>query len=245
MTTGFPLLPERSPDELVRQTDWFCRHLHRDQDYFALARRLSGSVDSARQIYDLAVRKLLEDGNWHRLINPHAYMMRLIFDIAVARIDKALLPADQYISDRDVGPLPVYGGPPCEAVATLSAINQMDPAKRKILWAWRVERRSLRDIARKFHIKHEAVSDHAAKALVEFHSHLLTAFCDPARVCQKTDHFFGGGALRPVARRHRPWWRISRTDLLPLLIGMNIGIWGVTASAAITLCLPDIEGWLR
>ena len=70
-------LPDRSYDKVMRQTDWFRRHVHREQDYLALARRLSGSLEAAQEIYCAAMRQIIRDGNWHRIINPDAYLMRL------------------------------------------------------------------------------------------------------------------------------------------------------------------------
>ena len=238
-------LPDRSYEDGLRQTEWFRRHVLRSQDYFALARRLSGSLEAAQEIYCAAVRQIIADGNWQKIINPDAYLMRLIFDIAMARMDAALLPACQYVADREVGPLPVNGRSVGEATAVLNAIKQMPPARRKILWAWRVERRPLKDIARKFHIEPAAVTGLAAAALRDFHEHLQAAFCDPAQVCQRTDSFFGGQAVRPRAQRRRPRRRVSRGDLLPLLIGVNVGIWGTLASAGIALGLSQVGEWLR
>jgi len=238
-------LPDRSYDKVMRQTDWFRRHVHREQDYLALARRLSGSLEAAQEIYCAAMRQIIRDGNWHRIINPDAYLMRLIFDIAMGRMDAALLPAGQYMADRDVGPLPVDGRSVGETAAVLSAIERMQPARRKVLWAWRVERRPLNDLARKLHIEPEAITDQAAAALRDFHEHLQAAFCDPAQVCQKTDRFFGGPVVRSAAQRRRPGWRVSRADLLPLLIGVNIGIWGTVGSAGIAFGLSQVGEWLR
>jgi DNA-directed RNA polymerase specialized sigma24 family protein len=243
--TNTEILPDRATDDPIQKVDWFCRHLHRDQEYLALARRLSGSIESAQEVYELAMRRVLDEGNWCRIINPHAYMMRLIFDIAVARLENALLPAAQYISDREVGPLPIYGRSPGEAVAALTAIRQMRPANRKFLWAWQVERRSFRDMARKFHIKPDAVSGHAAKAIKEFHECLTAAFCDPARVCQRTDGFFGTAIMQRPARRYGPWWRVPPATLLPLLIGVNIGAWTAAGSTAIALNIAEIGGWFQ
>jgi DNA-directed RNA polymerase specialized sigma24 family protein len=239
------ILPHRSYHETIRQTDWVRRHLHEAQDCLALARRLSGSLEAAQEIHETAMCHVIRDGNWHRIINPQAYLMRLIFDIAVARMDAALLPAAQFISDREVGPLPVHGRTPGEVAAVVAAIKKMTPARRKILWAWRVELQPLKDIARQFHVKPEAVSRQAAQALGDFHEHLQAAFCDPAQVCQRTDSFFGGTVVQSTAKRPRPWWGVSRADRLPLLIGVNIGIWGAAATAGIAVGLSQVGEWLR
>jgi DNA-directed RNA polymerase specialized sigma24 family protein len=239
------LLPEPPYAQPGRQTDWFCLHLNRDQDYFALARRLSGSAEDASQIYHLAMGKVIEGGNWGRIISPHAYMMRLIFDIAVARTNSALLPASQYIASQDVGPLPAHERPPVGTDMALNAMQRMRRSNRDILWAWRVEGRSLRELARKFKIEPYAVSGRAAKALLEFHYLLQAAFCDPARVCRRTDAFFGGEVMKIVPGRHRPWWRIAQSEIMSLLMGLNIGIWGGAGISAVAHYLPEMEVWFK
>ena len=239
------LLPEPPYAQPGRQTDWFCRDLSRDQDYFALARRLSGSVEDASQIYHLAMRRVIEGGNWGRIINPHAYMMRLIFDIAVARTDSALLPASQYIASQEVGPLPAHEWPPVDAGMVRNAMRRMRRSNRNILWAWRVEGRCLPELARKFRIEPNAVSGRAAKAMLEFHYLLQAAFCDPARVCRRTDAFFGGEVIKIAPRRHRSWWRISRSEAVSLLMGLNIGIWGGAGISAVANYAPDIGVWFK
>lgn len=245
MSSKSSLLPEPPYAQPVRLADWFCRHLNKDQDCFALARRLSGSVEDANQVYHLAMRKVIEGGNWGRIINPHAYMMRLIFDIAVARTDSALLPASQYIASQDVGPLPAYEGPPVDADMALNAMQRMRRSNRNILWAWLVEGRSLRDLARKFRIEPNAVTGHAAKALLGFHYLLQAAFCDPSRVCRRTDWFFGGEAMKTHPGRNRPWWRVSQSEMVSLLMGLNIGIWGAAGISAVAPHLPEIGEWFK
>ncbi|CAL4868183.1 hypothetical protein MMA231_02458 [Asticcacaulis sp. MM231] len=246
MISKSSLLPEPPYAQPARQADWFCLHLTRDQDYFALARRLSGSVEDARQIYQSAMRKVIEGGNWGRIINPHAYMMRLIFDIAVARTDTALLPASQYIASQDVGPLPAHERPPVGADMALNAMQRMQRSNRDILWAWRVEGRSLRELARKFRIEPNAVSRRAAKALLEFHYLLQAAFCDPARVCRRTDAFFGGQeVIKTASGRRRSWWYIPRSEAVSLLMGLNIGICGAAGIFVVAHYLPEIGVWFK
>jgi hypothetical protein len=103
----------------------------------------------------------------------------------------------------------------------------------------------LRDLARKFKIEPNAVSGRAAKALLEFHYLLQAAFCDPARVCRRTDGFFGGDVMKAVSRKHRPWWCITQGEILSLLMGLNIGIWCGVGISAFAPHLPEMGEWFR
>jgi DNA-binding CsgD family transcriptional regulator len=222
---------------------WFSQHLHQDLEHYALARRLSGSAESAQEIRHLALQKVLDEDNWRRVINPDAYVKRLIFDIAVARMEATLLPASSYLADQDVGPLPEIPASIDEMVITMNAMQQMRGRNRKILSTW-AGRRSFKDIARKLHIERDKVSGHVAKAMSDFNNRLETEFCNPARVCQVTDSFFGAEARRcPVVRRRRAWWKLSWGDLSALLSGGSLGALMAAGIGAIYICAAHFGEW--
>ncbi|ESQ76558.1 hypothetical protein AEYBE204_19395 [Asticcacaulis sp. YBE204] len=179
--------------EAVVQGDWLRDHiLPHDAHYYALARRLSASYEDADAICQTALCRTTEGDQWRRISDPPAYMMRLIFDLAVAGMEARLPPASAYVADTDQLPdAPVEILPP-SADVTLAALSRLPTEAQQLLSAWRIEGLSCDALGHRFGLSPDAVTKAIARSLTALRNARYRAFCDPVQVCEWTDAFFGG-----------------------------------------------------
>jgi RNA polymerase sigma-70 factor (ECF subfamily) len=154
-----------------------------ERDFLGLARRLTGDIDSARDLVHDAYARILSGGTWVTLTHPRAYVMRAVYNLGLNKLRNArVVPMQQYaktetVSYADLSPdqFQVLSGRQ-EIDLLMSAISQLPPQCRKVVIMRRINEMRPRDIAQKLGISLSTVEKHLARGMV-----LLADYLDASR----------------------------------------------------------------
>lgn len=80
---------------------WFCEEISPyESQYTALAIRLTGNIDNARDlVHDAYAGRTLE--KWQQIDNPRAYMMRTVYNLGLNLIRRSRVVTMQQLADAD------------------------------------------------------------------------------------------------------------------------------------------------
>lgn len=154
-----------------------------ERDFLGLARRLTGDIDSARDLVHDAYARILSGDTWATLTHPRAYVMRAVYNLGLNKLRNArVVPMQQYaktetVSYADLTPdqFQVLSGRQ-EIDLMMSAISQLPPQCRKVVIMRRINEMRPREIAQKLGISLSTVEKHLARGMV-----LLADYLDASR----------------------------------------------------------------
>ena len=173
--------PVKAAKSWIRDVErWFGANISPyERDFLGIARRLTGDLDSARDVVHDAYAKVLAGETWSTLTHPRAYVMRVVYNLGLNRLrDAKVVPIQQYarvetVSYADMGP---------DAFETLSsrqeverlmdAIANLPPQCRKVVTMRKIDELRPREIAQRLNISLSAVEKHLARGLVLLANHL-------------------------------------------------------------------------
>lgn len=154
-----------------------------ERDFLGLARRLTGDIDSARDLVHDAYARILSGNTWTTLTHPRAYVMRAVYNLGLNKLRNArVVPMQQYaktetVSYADLTPdqFQVLSGRQ-EIDLLMSAISQLPPQCRKVVIMRRIDELRPRDIAQRLGISLSTVEKHLARGMS-----LLADYLDESR----------------------------------------------------------------
>ncbi len=179
---GQNLTPVAEARAWIRDVErWFGANLSPyERDFLGLARRLTGDIDSARDLVHDAYARILSGDTWTTLTHPRAYVMRAVYNLGLNKLRSArVVPMQQYAKTETIS----YADLSPDQFETLSsrqeidllmnAIAQLPPQCRRVVTMRKIEEMRPRDIAAKLGISLSTVEKHLARGLV-----LLTEYLD-------------------------------------------------------------------
>ncbi|HTM82199.1 RNA polymerase sigma factor [Asticcacaulis sp.] len=158
----------------LRDVDrWMCAEvLPHQYAYQALARRLTGNIEVARDVVQDVYAEILAGTNWQKAIDPKAYVLRIVYCRSVNWVNRQkIIPIHQLatyegLAHSDVGPDAfdnLSGREELEAVFEI--LDGMPVRCRQVIIMRRVEDLPPREIARRLGIDLVTVRRHMARGL--------------------------------------------------------------------------------
>lgn len=167
--------PPGSVKSWLREVDlWFVEQLSpHERVFLGLARRLTGDIESARDLVHDAYARVLSGDTWRGLTQPRAYLLRSIHNLGLNRIrDANVVPMQQLARIETIN----YADMSPDAFETLSAresaerlmraLDQLPPKCRQVMVMRRLEELPPREIARRLGVSLKAVEKHLTKGMV-------------------------------------------------------------------------------
>lgn len=176
---AFDVGPRRS--SWLREVDrWFAAQIFpHERELARLARRLTGSSESARDVVQEAYAEILSGDRWRALLNPRAYAFKVVRSTAarllarkrVISIDFGADPEALFVADDGVGAEDLMSAKQKRQIL-LEAIEALPPQCRRVVKLRRLKETPPRDIARHLGISLSAVEKHLARGMVLIAAHL-------------------------------------------------------------------------
>ncbi|MDC7684239.1 RNA polymerase sigma factor [Asticcacaulis sp. BYS171W] len=153
---------------------WFCAEISPyESQYTALAMRLTGTIDNARDLVHDAYAQVLSQEKWRQIDNPRAYVMRTIYNLGLNSIRRARVVSMQQLADADaitqvdISPDAFDTFSDREELGrVLAAVEQLPPQCRKVVVMRRIEDLPPREVARRLNLSLSTVEKHLARGLV-------------------------------------------------------------------------------
>jgi len=153
---------------------WFCEEISpHETQYTALAIRLTGNIDNARDLVHDAYAQVLVQEKWRQIDNPRAYMMRTIYNLGLNLIRRSRVVTMQQLADADaishvdISPDAFDTFSDREELdRVLWAVEQLPPQCRKVVVMRRIEDVPPREVARRLGLSLSTVEKHLARGLV-------------------------------------------------------------------------------
>lgn len=159
----------------LRDVDrWLCDEVVPYQyAYHALARRLTGNVEVARDIVQDVYAEVLAGEGWRDAINSKAYVLRIVYCRAVNWVNRQkVVPMQQLpafetmvFADHEPDAFDTLADRQ-ELAAVLDALSQLPRQCRQVVTMRRIDEMPPREIARRLGISLSTVEKHLAKGLV-------------------------------------------------------------------------------
>ncbi|MFT3997687.1 MAG: RNA polymerase sigma factor [Asticcacaulis sp.] len=153
---------------------WFCEEIspHENQ-YTALAIRLTGNIENARDLVHDAYAQVLTQEKWRQIDNPRAYVMRTVYNLGLNGIRRSRVVSMQQLVDADaitqvdISPDAFDTFSDREELGrVLEAVEQLPPQCRKVVVMRRIEDLPPREVARRLGLSLSTVEKHLARGLV-------------------------------------------------------------------------------
>ncbi|WP_395397361.1 RNA polymerase sigma factor [Novosphingobium sp. BL-8A] len=152
---------------------WFADHvfIHRDR-HRRYAASIVRSADDAEELVQEAYARLFALENWRAIVNPHAFTIRIIRNLAierarkadVVRIDDAALLHRAELADEQPTP-DVVASDRSELDRVVCAMQELPPRMREALYLRRVEGLPPPQVAERMNISVSTVETHLVKGL--------------------------------------------------------------------------------
>jgi RNA polymerase sigma-70 factor (ECF subfamily) len=176
--------PEPSLDEKpswVRDVDrWFRDHVSPHEGLFlSVARRLTGNLDTARDLVHDAYSAVLTGDRWRSVENPRAFVRKAITNMALTGLKRQkVVPMEQY-SDMEVS---AYADPSPDAYqgladrerleVVLASVDKLTGQCRQVFIMRRFEDLPPHEIAARLGISVKTVQSHLSRGMLELQKHL-------------------------------------------------------------------------
>lgn len=166
--------PEPRPKSWLRDVDrWFSAHLFPHEGaLLAVARRMTGNPETARDVVQDAYTEVLRDDRWRAIENPRAYAMKAVRSLAGRLLQRArivpieLLANMEEVSQMDLNP-DAYEmlSAKQRRQLILDAIEALPPQCRRVVKLRRLAEMLPKDIAREMGISVSMVEKHLARGM--------------------------------------------------------------------------------
>ena len=175
--------PQRSPGSnfWVREVDrWFRDHVSPHEGLFlSVARRLTGNLDTARDLVHDAYSAVLAGDRWRSVENPRAFVSKAITNLALTGLQRQkVVPMESY-SDMEASAFADPSPDACQSLSdkerlavVLGAVNKLTGQCRQVFIMRRIEDIPPQEIAARLDIAVKTVQSHLSRGMVELHKHL-------------------------------------------------------------------------
>ena len=165
----------------VRDVDrWFRDHVSPHEGLFlSVARRLTGNLDSARDLVHDAYSAVLAGDRWRSVENPRAFVSKAITNLALTGLQRQkVVPMESY-SDMEASAFADPSPDACQSLSdkerlavVLGAVNKLTGQCRQVFIMRRIEDIPPQEIAARLGIAVKTVRSHLSRGIVELHKHL-------------------------------------------------------------------------
>ena len=180
LSNPVPQLP-RGRNFWVRDVDrWFRDHVSPHEGLFlSVARRLTGNLDTARDLVHDAYSAVLAGDRWRSVENPRAFVSKAITNLALTGLQRQkVVPMESY-SDMEASAFADPSPDACQSLSdkerlavVLGAVNKLTGQCRQVFIMRRIEDIPPQEIAARLGIAVKTVQSHLSRGMVELHKHL-------------------------------------------------------------------------
>jgi len=175
--------PEIPDQPWLREADrWFRNQvLPYEGSFLSLARKLTGNLETARDLVQEAYAKVFADERWRMITHPRAYVTKVIKSLGLRDLQRSRIVPIQLLAnldrvarvDGEISAFDIVSAQE-QLQRIMDVIDHLSPQCRKVMIMRKLQNIPTKDIARKLGLSLSTVENHIARGLVllakEFHA---------------------------------------------------------------------------